>query len=468
MIIIADNIKKILLRIISLVMLMEMLDATVLNTALPQIAISLKVNPIQLKEILTIYFLSLGIFISISGWAADRFGEKQTLIFAILLFTFSSIGCGLAFNLPMLIFFRCLQGIGGAFLVPVGRQIMIRVFSGMERIHAMSKVNIMTFLGLSLGPLVGGALTTYLNWRWIFFINIPVGITSAYYVFNYLPAFREKQNTKFDFFGFIFIGIFLGSLLFLLDILIDARISYQEKLLLLLVSFCSFFIYIQYAKRASNPLISLKLFQQGNFKTIVMSSFFCRLTITALPFLIPLLLQAGYGYSAMKSGILTIPSIGGNLASVFLIPFLAKYLYNFKFLILNTVLMLIIACSFYFQAIELLLPLLIVQQFLFGFFTPIQMNILNNQAYDSLSEAYLSSGTSVYSGIIQVSGSFGIALAALCMIKVMGFNDLEHHIPLIAFKVVFLVQSIYMIFALLLLFLKLRNNFSEITSNSKR
>jgi EmrB/QacA subfamily drug resistance transporter len=440
--------KKILLRIISIAMLMEMLDATVLNTALPQIAISLNINPIHLKEILTVYFLSLGIFIPVSGWVADRFGEKNSMLFAISLFTASSLACGLSVNLPMLVCFRLLQGVGGAFLMPVGRQIIIRVFPGKERLKAMVSINIVTLLGLMLGPLIGGALTTYANWRWIFFVNVPIGVLGFYLIYHFLPSFRERFKERFDWLGFLMIGLSLGAMLFLLDILIDLTISIYLKLLLLIIAIGGFAIYIPYARYAEAPLISLNLFRQSIFGRAALSSFFARLTSTAHPFLVPLLLQAGYGYTAFYSGLFTVPVILATLISMIMIERIATRFRNKELLLTVTILIMLVFASFSWQTIHLTPGLLIFQQFLMGFLLPIQFSLMNTQAYENLSEAYVSQGASVYSGIIQVSGSFGIALAALVMIAVIGPNDLQHHVPLIAFQVIFIVQSLYSLLAL--------------------
>jgi EmrB/QacA subfamily drug resistance transporter len=445
---IPENVKKILLRIMSVILLMEMLDATVLNTSLPQIATSLDVNPIQLKEILTVYFLSLGVFIPVSGWAADRFGEKNSLLFAISLFTLSSIACGFAVNLPMLTVFRLLQGIGGAFLMPVGRQIIIRCYPGIARAHAMAAINILALLGLLLGPLIGGALTTYANWRWIFFINAPMGILGCYLIYKYLPEIREKIKTRFDVYGFILIGTALASTLFLIDILIDTRTSLLIKTVLLAIAIGSFLIYIVYARGKADPILNLKLFHNHEFSMAAIGNMLARLTLTAHPFLVPLLLQAGFGFSAIKSGLFTLPAVVGTLVLMLVLTRLLKRFNHRRLLILNSVLLLVFFCSFYWQAFQLMIPLLLVQQIVMGFLSGLQTALMNSNTYESLTDKQTSQGVTVNSGIIQVSGSFGIALSALTMIAVIGPNDLQHSIPLIAFKTVFIVQGLYLLIAI--------------------
>ncbi len=440
--------KNILLRIISIIMLMEMLDATVLNTSIPKIASSLHVNPIQLKEILTIYFLALGIFIPVSGWAADRFGEKPTLLFAITLFTISSVACGLSVNLLMLTGFRFCQGVGGAFLMPIGRQIIFRTFSGTSRVQAMAKINIMTYVGLLLGPVVGGAITTYFHWRWIFFLNLPIGVLGFLLVLHFLPVIREKVKTGLDFLGFALIGISLGSLLFLLDILLDFRVSTTMKIALLSITIIGLVIYIPYSKTRTHPLINLNLFKQGHFKYDALGSFLARLTLTTQPFLVPLLLQTGYSYTPMQSGLFTLPVFVSTF-TVFL--FLSKIFTRFdhrRLLLWNTAMLVLIFCSYSLQTFnQLWISLLLLQQIIIGALLPIQGGLMNANTYSDLSAAYATQGVAFNSGIIQISGSFGIALASLTMIAIIGPSDLQHHVPLIAFRIVFIVQSLYSIAA---------------------
>src|SRR3990167_7854832 len=213
--------KRLIIAIIGLLLFMEMLDSTVLNTALPQIAKAIHNNPIELKVALTFYLLSLGIFIHISGWLADPFGAKRILQIAVVIFVVGSIGCGLSVNLANLVLFRIIQGIGGAFMMPVGRLVLLRTMGKEGIVLATPKVATIGLIGSSIGPVIGGALTTYLSWRWIFFLNIPVGILMQWSISRFFPDIPPEKTEPFDFFGFVLFGAGLALLLFSLDVIVD-------------------------------------------------------------------------------------------------------------------------------------------------------------------------------------------------------------------------------------------------------
>lgn len=437
------RIKQLIIRIIAIIFFMEILDAGVLNTSLPQIAKSLHHNPIDLKAAVTTYLLTLGIFIPVSAWCADYIGEKKTLIMAIAVFALGSIGCAFSVNLSMLICFRLLQGVGGGFLMPVARLILVRFFGVHNTVDAMAKVGAIMIYAMMLGPFIGGAITTYIGWRYIFFVNVPLGLFAIYYLYRYLPVFGELKKEPFDFRGFLFIGTALGATLFFLDIIVHPHFSVASKLFLLTASIAAFFLYVWHEKRVKFPIINREIFDDTSFNWISLGSFTTRLSLSALPFLVPLLLQAVYGLEAVQSGLFMIPSgIGAYLARRQVARLLTRVGYR-KVMLYNATFVTCLFMSYVFQAYTFMPYLLVIQQFLFGASFAIQMSSMNSCAYRYMHEPFVGKASSFYSAVIQLSASFGVALAALTMVSVIGHADLTHNVPPIAFKVAFIVQGLY-------------------------
>src|ERR1700678_3052229 len=185
---------------------MESLDTTILNTAVPVIAHSLQVPPLDMKAVLASYTLSLAVFIPISGWMANRFGTRRVFASAIGIFTLGSFLCGISSNIHVLVADRILQGCGGAMMMPVGRLTMVRTFAKSELVRAMSFVAIPGLVGPMLGPLLGGLIVGYLHWRFIFFVNIPIGLTGLYLVYRHLPDYRAEHTHPLDTIGLILFG----------------------------------------------------------------------------------------------------------------------------------------------------------------------------------------------------------------------------------------------------------------------
>lgn len=438
--------------IIAIAILMELLDATILNTSLPQIARSLHSNPISLKVVITTYLLTLGVFIPVSGWLVDRIGERKSLLIAICIFLLSSIGCGLSVNLPMLTVFRLFQGMGGAFLAPVARLVLLRVYGRNNTVHAMARISTFTILGLALGPILGGAITTYLGWRWIFFINVPFGLIGMFLIYRYLPNLSERHIRPFDFIGFILIGGALGLGLFFLDVVVQPIFSITEKISVLFIALLFALAYMWHTKKAKHLLLDFSVFKNRTFKLTAFGSLTSRAAFSTAPFLIPLMLQASYGFNALHAGLFMVPSSLGALSSrLFIAKWISVYSHR-KLLIYNTCAMAVIYFSFAINAFYFSPILLIIQQLLFGFGMGLQFTGMNSLAYKNLNEDQINRGTSIYSAVIQLSASFGIAVAALIMILVIGTDNLSHHIPLIAFKVVFMVQGLFLLISLLLFY----------------
>src|SRR6202795_96678 len=222
--------------LIAVAFFMESLDTTILNTGVPAIAQALKVPPLSMKAVLSSYTLSLAVFIPISGWMADRFGTRRVFASAIGIFTLGSFLCGISSNIHVLVACRILQGCGGAMMVPVGRLTMVRTFAKSELIRAMSFVAIPGLIGPMLGPIAGGLIVGYLHWRFIFFVNIPIGLLGLYLVYRHLPDYREEQTHPLDTVGLILFGAGIALLSYVLEVFGEHTLGTREVVGLLVLS----------------------------------------------------------------------------------------------------------------------------------------------------------------------------------------------------------------------------------------
>ncbi len=442
-----DNVKRAVTIIVAIIMAMEFINASALNTSLPQIARSLHSNPIDLKVAITTYLLSLGIFIPVSAWLVDCIGERRTLTLAISVFLASAIGCALSQNLIMLVIFRLLQGASGAFLAPIARLTLLRTYGRKDIVYAMTQVTKISMLALMIGPLLGGAITTYINWRWIFLINVPPGLLAIFFIQRYLPLLTALQRRKFDLPGFIFLGLALGALLFLLDVIVQPNFTLLEKISLLIFTIVMVVAYYFHSKRITVHLLDFKVFYDRLFRLAALGSLFTRFTLSTLPFLVPLMLQATYGYTPLHAGLYAIPMALGALGSRPLIKVALKNFSYRQLLLGNSLILFICFISYTVNGFSFIPALLIIQQFILGFASAIQYTSMNSLAYKNLNPEQISRGVSIYSAIIQLSASFGVAVAALIMVRVIGNDNLTHYIPAIAFKVVFIVQSLFLLIA---------------------
>jgi EmrB/QacA subfamily drug resistance transporter len=286
-------------------MFINQLDSTILSTSLPQIAESLDVAPVRLSLAITSYLVTLAVFIPISGWIADRFGPRRVFCWAIFMFTFSSALCGFATSLPMLIATRILQGFGGAMMTPVGRIILGRTFPKEQLYAALAFISIPGLIGPTIGPLVGGFITTYLSWRWIFFVNIPVGAIGILLALRYVKNFETPPPVRFDFTGFVIVGAGLALLELAIDYLGHHLVGGATIAGLFVTAAVLLGVYTWYALSRDNAVLDLNLFRLRAFRSATVWGGLCRMTIGAVPFLLPLMLQISFGMSAMTSGIIT-------------------------------------------------------------------------------------------------------------------------------------------------------------------
>lgn len=407
------GVKRLLPWLVAVAFFMESLDTTILNTAVPTIARSLAVTPLAMKSALSCYTLSLAVFIPVSGWMADRFGTRQVFAGAIALFTLASFLCGLSRHIEFLVACRIVQGCGGAMMLPVGRLALLRTFSRTELVRALTFVAVPGLVGPMLGPVVGGFIVSGLNWRFIFFVNIPIGLAGLYLVSRYLPDYRDQDRRRFDGLGFVLFGSGIALLSYVLEIFGEHRLQTAEILSLLLLSLVLLFSYGVHARRVARPLMQLSLFRIRTFSTAVVGGFFTRLGMGGLPFLLPLLYQLGLGLPPAVSGLLIMPQAFGAISMKFVVPRLLERFNYRPVLLTNTICLGFMLAAFSAFGRGTPLWVIAVQAWVYGGMTSLQYTCMNTLAYIDVPDHQASSSTSIANTAQQMSISFGVALAGL-------------------------------------------------------
>jgi EmrB/QacA subfamily drug resistance transporter len=398
--------------IVATALLMENIDSTVLSTALPQIAKDLGTDPIHLKLALTSYLLSLAVFIPASGWAADRYGARRVFRLAIALFAISSIACAMSTSLLSLILSRVAQGIGGAMMVPVARLIVLRSVPKAGFVNAMAWLTVPALIGPVMGPPLGGFITTYFDWRWIFWINVPIAALGIVLVTRFIPKLPLVPVAKFDSLGFWLIGP--GLALFLSGATIAGLgLAPVPILVVMIVTGAGLTTaYVRHALKVPAPLVDLRLLRFATFRISTVGGTFFRLGGGALPFLLPLMFQIGFGLSAFQSGMMTFASGLGAITMKFIAqPILRRFGFR-KVLSVNAV----------FASAMLFAPawftpqtpyvLMVATLFVGGVCRSLQFTSIGAMAYSEIDTTQMSSATSFNSVMQQLTASIGITLAA--------------------------------------------------------
>jgi EmrB/QacA subfamily drug resistance transporter len=409
----SDTTKRLLPWLVAVAFFMESLDTTILNTAVPAISAALHVTPLSMKAVLASYTLSLAVFIPISGWMADRFGTRRVFACAIGIFTLGSFLCGISSDIHLLVACRVLQGCGGAMMVPVGRLTLVRTFEKSELLRTMSFVAIPALVAPMLGPIAGGLIVGYFHWRLIFFLNIPIGLIGLILVYIHLPDYREEDTHPLDIVGLILFGSGIALLSYVLEIFGEHTLSVREISGLLVLSLALLAGYGIHAKQIAFPLLDLNLFKIRTFRAAVSGSFFTRLGIGGVPFLLPLLYQVGLGFTPIQSGLLIMPQAIAAMSMKLVMPRLLSVIGYRGVLISNTVTLGVLLALFATIGLHTPVRAIVLLAFVYGAFTSLQYSSMNTLVYADTTEEQTSNASSIASTMQQMSISFGVAIAGL-------------------------------------------------------
>ena len=406
------NKQRVIPLIVATALFMENMDSTVIATSLPAIAADIGSSPLTLKLAITSYLLSLAVFIPASGWTADRFGARMVFALAVAVFMAGSIGCALSGSVTDFVIARILQGMGGAMMTPVGRLVLLRSIDKSALVNAMAWVTVPALIGPVIGPPLGGFITTYFSWHWIFLINIPIGLIGIFMAMKFIDPIKSVNPERFDLYGLVLAGIGLGGIAFGLSVAGLNLLPWSVVAALIAIGSISMTLYVIHARRTTSPVLDFGLLHLPTMRGSIIGGFLFRLGIGALPFLLPLLMQIGFGLSPFKSGLVTFASAVGAMGMKTLA---ARIIRTFGFRNLMTInaivsSLFLAACALFTVNTPLLLIMIILV--VGGFFRSLEFTAINTVAYAEVEPARMSRATTLVSVNQQLAISAGVAVGA--------------------------------------------------------
>jgi EmrB/QacA subfamily drug resistance transporter len=398
--------------IVAVALFMENMDSTVIATSLPAIAADIGTNPLSLKLALTSYLLSLAVFIPMSGWTADRFGARTVFTSALAVFMLGSIGCALASSLEDFVIARIVQGMGGAMMTPVGRLVLVRSIDKRELVNAMAWVTVPALVGPVIGPPVGGFITTYASWHWIFLINIPIGLIGIAFALKFIDPVRADDLEPFDARGMLLASLGVAGLAFGLSVAGLDLLPWTIVAALIGGGAVAMTLYVVHARKVKAPPLDFRLTRYPTFHAALIGGFLFRLGIGAIPFLLPLMLQIGFGMTPFQSGMVTFATAVGALGMK---TVAARIIGTFGFRPVLTIVgvvsaVFLAACAAFTPATPLVIIFLIL--LVGGFFRSLTFTSINTIAYAEVAVRELSRATALMAVSQQLSISAGVAIGA--------------------------------------------------------
>jgi EmrB/QacA subfamily drug resistance transporter len=426
--------------IVACAFFMETLDSTVIVTALPRMAQAFDSSPVRLSLGLTAYIITLAIMIPASGWIADRLGTRNVFCAAIGVFTVASVLCGLSNSVAEFVLARILQGVGGAMMSPVGRLVVLRSTERKDLVRVMNFVTLPGLIGPIVGPPVGGFITTYLSWRYIFFLNVPVGLFGMALVFGLIQNFFGATRRPFDAVGFALNGLALATLIYGMDLLGD-RGTLSDGAILTVAGLALGAAAVWYALRARHPLVDLSALRAKSFNVVNAGGSFFRIAISGPTFLMPLLFQVGLGMTAFASGLLLLVHASGDFAAKLVTTRFIR-MFGFRAALLWTTIVFavtIAACAAFTPATPLwvILPLLFVS----GVCRSLQMTSQTAFQFAEIPPDGVTAASTLSSALLQIVRAIGVALAAAVLSVSLGMRGGDT-LSLGDFRVGFIVVAV--------------------------